>query len=68
MATNVISRESATPSVSSDASARHIISFTALSFVVYLAIGLPLEPLLFGKILRDCIGAGLVTTSQALAI
>src|SRR6201986_4131519 len=42
MATNVISRESATPSVSSDASARHIISFTALSFVVYLAIGLPL--------------------------
>ena len=30
------------PSVSSNGSARHIISFTALSFVVYLAIGLPL--------------------------
>lgn len=42
MATSVISRETSPLSVSSDASARHIISFTALSFVVYLAIGLPL--------------------------
>src|SRR6516165_848386 len=42
MATNVISRDTVPPAVSSDASARHIISFTALSFVVYLAIGLPL--------------------------
>src|SRR5215469_2656164 len=31
-----------TPSVSSNGSTRHIISFTVLSFVVYLAIGLPL--------------------------
>jgi MFS family permease len=38
----VVSYETAPPPVSSDASARHIISFTALSFVVYLAIGLPL--------------------------
>jgi MFS family permease len=38
----VLSYEAALPPVSSDASARHIISFTALSFVVYLAIGLPL--------------------------
>lgn len=30
------------PSVSRNGSARHIVSFTALSFVVYLAIGLPL--------------------------
>lgn len=30
------------PSVSSSGSTRHIISFTVLSFVVYLAIGLPL--------------------------
>ena len=42
MATNVISRETALPTVSSNASARNIISYTALSFVVYLAIGLPL--------------------------
>ena len=42
MATTVISREAAPPSVSPEASALHIISFTALSFVVYLAIGLPL--------------------------
>lgn len=36
------SLEAAPLSVSSDASALHIVSFTALSFVVYLAIGLPL--------------------------
>ena len=30
------------PSMSSKGSSRHIVSFTALSFVVYLAIGLPL--------------------------
>jgi MFS family permease len=36
------SLESAPPLVSSDPSALHIVSFTALSFVVYLAIGLPL--------------------------
>src|ERR1700741_4753868 len=36
------SRETAVPSVSARGSARHIISFTVLSFVVYLAIGLPL--------------------------
>lgn len=40
---NVInSREIVLPSVSPNGTARHIISFTALSFVVYLAIGLPL--------------------------
>jgi MFS family permease len=40
---NVInSGETVSPSVSSNGSAGHIISFTALSFVVYLAIGLPL--------------------------
>lgn len=38
----VISHETAPPPVSSNGSARHIIGFTALSFVVYLAIGLPL--------------------------
>jgi MFS family permease len=38
----VISRKTAPPSVSSNASAWQIISFTSLSFVVYLAIGLPL--------------------------
>ena len=38
----VVSYESARPPVSADASARTIISYTALSFVVYLAIGLPL--------------------------
>jgi MFS family permease len=37
-----ISYETAPPPVSSNGSARHIIGFTALSFVVYLAIGLPL--------------------------
>src|ERR1700722_16152375 len=42
MATNVISRKTAPLSVSSNASAWQIISFTSLSFVVYLAIGLPL--------------------------
>src|SRR5215831_18596152 len=42
MQTAVVSYETAVPPVSSDASARHIISFTVLSFVVYLAIGLPL--------------------------
>jgi len=36
------SREIVLPSVSPNGTARHIISFTALSFVVYLAIGLPL--------------------------
>src|SRR5579872_2505435 len=45
MASTVISRETAPPSVSQDASARHIVSFTILSFVVYLAIGLPLAVL-----------------------
>jgi MFS family permease len=45
MASTVISRETAPPSVSQDASARHIIGFTVLSFVVYLAIGLPLAVL-----------------------
>src|SRR5580692_8122621 len=38
----IISRKTAPPSVSSNASAWQIISFTSLSFVVYLAIGLPL--------------------------
>ena len=42
MATHVISRKTAAPPVSSNASAWQIISFTSLSFVVYLAIGLPL--------------------------
>src|SRR5246127_3842163 len=42
MATKVISREIASPSVSSSGGAWQIISFTSLSFVVYLAIGLPL--------------------------
>ena len=42
MPNSVISREVDPLSVSQNASARHIISFTALSFVVYLAIGLPL--------------------------
>ncbi len=37
-----MSRKTAPPSVSSNASAWQIISFTSLSFVVYLAIGLPL--------------------------
>src|SRR3974390_1848748 len=37
-----ISDETVLPPVSSSGSARHIIGFTALSFVVYLAIGLPL--------------------------
>src|SRR3569623_356097 len=41
----VISRVIEPPFVSQDASARNIISFTALSFVVYLAIGLPLAVL-----------------------
>jgi len=36
------SQEIAAPAVSSNGSARHIIGFTVLSFVVYLAIGLPL--------------------------
>jgi MFS family permease len=42
MATNAVNRTTATPSVSSDASTWNIVSYTALSFVVYLAIGLPL--------------------------
>ena len=42
MATNAISRETAPPSVSQNASARQIIGYTSLSFIVYLAIGLPL--------------------------
>jgi MFS family permease len=42
MATNAVNRQTATPSVSSDASTWNIVSYTALSFVVYLAIGLPL--------------------------
>lgn len=42
MAIPEASQEITAPSVSSNGSARHIISFTALSFVVYLAIGLPL--------------------------
>jgi MFS family permease len=42
MATNAVNRPTATPSVSSDASTWNIVSYTALSFVVYLAIGLPL--------------------------
>ena len=42
MQSAVISNETAQPPVSSHGSARHIIGFTALSFVVYLAIGLPL--------------------------
>lgn len=37
-----ISREAVAPSVSVNGSARQIIGFTSLSFVVYLAIGLPL--------------------------
>ena len=37
--------ETVLPQVSSNGSSRHIISFTALSFVVYLAIGLPLAVL-----------------------
>lgn len=42
MQNTVSSPEIASPSVSSNGSARHIVGFTALSFVVYLAIGLPL--------------------------
>lgn len=42
MTNTAISREAAPPSVSPNASAWNIISYTALSFVVYLAIGLPL--------------------------
>ena len=42
MATKAISRKTALPTVSSNASAWQIISFTSISFVVYLAIGLPL--------------------------
>jgi MFS family permease len=42
MQTAELSYETAPPPVSSDASAWNIISYTALSFVVYLAIGLPL--------------------------
>jgi MFS family permease len=42
MATNAVNRTTVTPSVSSDASTWNIVSYTALSFVVYLAIGLPL--------------------------
>jgi MFS family permease len=42
MQTAELSYETASPPVSSDARARTIISYTALSFVVYLAIGLPL--------------------------
>ena len=38
----MMSPQTAPPSVSSNASAWQIISFTSLSFVVYLAIGLPL--------------------------
>src|SRR5690348_6949693 len=45
MQNTATSLEAAPPSVSSDASALHIISFTAVSFVVYLAIGLPLAVL-----------------------
>jgi len=45
MPNTAISREVVPPSVSQNASARNIISFTALSFVVYLAIGLPLAVL-----------------------
>jgi MFS family permease len=42
MASTIVSRETVSLPVSQDASARHIIGFTVLSFVVYLAIGLPL--------------------------
>src|ERR1700760_1324524 len=42
MATDAISRKTAPSSVSSNAGTWQIISFTSLSFVVYLAIGLPL--------------------------
>jgi MFS family permease len=42
MQNTLSSPETASPSVSSNGSARHIVGFTALSFVVYLAIGLPL--------------------------
>lgn len=42
MPNTAISREAAPPSVSQNGSAWNIISYTALSFVVYLAIGLPL--------------------------
>ena len=42
MQNTISSPEIASPSVSSNGSARHIVGFTALSFVVYLAIGLPL--------------------------
>src|SRR6516164_9522145 len=45
MQSAVISHETAPPPVSSNGSARHIIGFTVLSFVVYLAIGLPLATL-----------------------
>lgn len=38
----VINHETPTSAVSQNGSARHIISFTAFTFVVYLAIGLPL--------------------------
>ena len=42
MQISTASQELAAPAVSSKGSARHIIGFTVLSFVVYLAIGLPL--------------------------
>ena len=42
MQNTATNHEIAPPSVSSKGSSRHIISFTALTFVVYLAIGLPL--------------------------
>jgi MFS family permease len=42
MATNVISRKTASPAVSPKGGTWQIVSFTSLSFVVYLAIGLPL--------------------------
>lgn len=45
MASTAISRETVPSSVSQHASAWHIVSFTVLSFVVYLAIGLPLAVL-----------------------
>jgi MFS family permease len=45
MPNTATSCETASLPVSSNGSARHIISFTAISFVVYLAIGLPLAVL-----------------------
>ena len=70
MQSKATSVEAAPPSVSSDPSALHIVSFTALSFVVYLAIGLPLAILPAYVHLRmgySATIAGLVISIQYIA-